>query len=179
MKRTSVLTVPLMLVAFVVSGQAITSTLQGQGKAKVVGTFHAQDAYNNNRDVTVTVWAYPTGIIYLDAGKYPYILTTQDRDTFIPLAQQAVHYCQVAKDNSTTIDFTKDIGNVTTEDGAMIVVRFVTHGWEHSGVELRIYHAGRNADLFVTTQDVADMAKALSAVTDYSTDYNRQVALFK
>jgi hypothetical protein len=61
----------------------------------------------------------------------------------------------------------------------MIVVRFVTHGWEHSGVEMRIYDAGRNTDLFLTTQDVADMAKTLSAVTDSTADYNRQAALFK
>jgi len=181
MKNIPILTVALLLFAFTVWGQVTNVTLEGQGNAKAVAAFRAQDSYDSNKDITVTLWTYPSGTIYLEAAPRSYILTTDDRDALTVLVQQGLHYCQVARDNTTTIDYEKDVGALNANDGAgaRIIVRFLTRGWEHSGVEVRFYDRGRNTDLFLTTQEVADMAQALSAVTDSTNDYNRQVALFK
>jgi len=176
MKRWALLFVAMVFVAFSASGQGFGFLLHGQ--AKVIGAFHAQDIGNDYKDVSPIVWAYTSGMIYLDTHRFPYFLTTRDRDSLVALVQQGVHYCQVAKANSTTVDYSKEVGEFVTEDGARIVIKFVTHGWEHCGVEMWTFNSGRNTGFLLTTQDVNDMVQALSAVSDSVADYNRQVAIF-
>lgn len=176
MKRWTLLFVAMVFVAISASGQGFSFLVRGQ--AKIVGTFHAQDIGNDYKDVSPAVWAYSSGMIYLDTNRVPYFLTAKDRDSLVSLVQQSAHYCQVAKANSTTVDYTKEVGEFVTEDGARVVVKFVTHGWEHCGVEVWTFNGGRNIAWLLTTQDVNDMVRALSAVSDSVADYNRQVAFF-
>ena len=176
MKRWALLLVAMVFVAISASGQGFGFLVHGQ--AKIAGTFHAQDIANDYKDVSPAVWAYTSGMIYLDTHRFPYFLTTKDRDTLVSLVQQSAHYCQVARANATTVDYTKDVGEFVTDDGARVVVKFVTHGWEHCGIEIWTFNGGRNIALLLTMQDVNDMVRALSAVSDSVAEYNKQVAFF-
>ncbi len=78
---------------------------------KAVGSFHAMDG-TNYKNVTFDIWTDPTGNLLISTPT-PYTLTPIDKDALIPLLQKAVRYMQVAKDNSTTVDFRKRVANPT------------------------------------------------------------------
>ncbi len=65
-----------------------------------------------------------------------------------------------------------------TDEGAYVVVKFITRGWEHSRVEVWVYEAGRNTILSMSAKDVNDMISALSEAVDTATAFQRQIALF-
>jgi len=143
---------------------------------KAVGSFHAMDA-TNYKNLTVDIWTDPTGNVLVSTPT-PYTLTPIDKDALIPLLQKAARYVQVAKDNSTTVDFQKDVGSLLTDEGAYVVVKFITNGWEHSHVEVWVYEGGRNTILSMSAKDANDMVSALSAAVDTATAFQRQIALF-
>ncbi len=149
----------------------------GAMNRKSVGSFHATDGYHYV-DMTIVIWTDTAGNILFNAPA-PYVLTQGDRDVLIPLLKKAIHYMQIAKDNSTTVDYKKDVGSVLTESGTYIVVKFITGGWENSLAEVWLYNSGRNAILSMSADQVNEMANALSAAVDTSADLQRQVDLFK
>jgi hypothetical protein len=141
-----------------------------------VGSFHAMDGANY-KDMTVDIWTNQTGNILINTPT-PYTLTPKDKDALIPLLQKAIRYMQVAKDNSTTVDFQKNVGSMLTDEGAYVVVKFKTSGWEHSRAEVWIYEGGRNTILSISAKEVNDMVSVLLAAVGTATTSQRQIALF-
>jgi hypothetical protein len=163
-----------LLALVLLFGIALSAEAQDR---KAVGSFHAMDG-TNYKDLTVDIWTDQTGNILISTPTTPYTLTPTDKDALIPLLQKAVRYIQVAKDNSTTVDFQKDVGSLITDEGAYVVVKFITNGWEHSRAEVWVYEGGRNTILYMTAKDVNDMVSVLSAAVDTATAFQRQIALF-
>ena len=143
---------------------------------RVVGSFRAMDGYDY-KDLTVAVWTDPTGSILIGTPT-PYTLTQKDREALISLLRKAVHYTEVAKDNSTEVDYQKNVGSLLTEDGAYVVVKFSTNGWQHSLVEVWVYDGGRNTILSMSAREAADMVSVLTTAEVTAADFQKQIALF-
>jgi hypothetical protein len=153
----------------------VTLSAEAQDR-RAVGSFQAMDGANY-MNLNVDIWADSTGDILISTPT-PYTLTPIDKNAFIPLLQKAARYIQIAKANSTTVDFQKDVGSLLTDEGAYVVVKFVTSGWEHSRVEVWVYEGGRNTILSMSDKEVNDMLSALSAAVDTSSTVQREIALF-
>jgi hypothetical protein len=150
----------------------------GAANRKMVGSFNAQDG-DTLAAVTPQVWAEPTGTLTLLNTPYAYSLTGKERDALVSLIRKAADYMQVAKDNSTTIQYGKEVGRITTEDSVLFVVYFFTESGEKSTGEVRIFNGGRNSILVLDGKGADDMVKSLSAAADPGAEYSRQVALFR
>ncbi len=144
-----------------------------------VGSAHAVGGFDHkNMAVSVIVNPAEQGRMWLAANS-SYQLLFSERDKLIDLIRLAAGKIEIAIANKTTISFEWPVGFFSTNDASLVIVSFMTDGYEASYTVVRFTAFGRDDILLLNKKDTQDFIDILGKTHGFVDDYQRQVALFR
>jgi hypothetical protein len=161
----------LAILCFVATGLFATG-------APTVTSLHAQDG-RDLKEMTISLSASPAeeGKLWL-TGIYSYRLQPAETEKLATLVQAAAKKIDIAIANKTTISYTQKVGSFYASSGALLLVSFVTDGYESSFAVVRTMDNGRSDVIMLNKHDAQEFLKALGTVNSLAEDYQKQVDLF-
>jgi hypothetical protein len=144
-----------------------------------VAIAHAEGGFDH-KNIAVTVIVNPAerGRMWLTANS-SYQLLFSERDELLDLIRTAAGKIEIAVANRTTISYRRPVGFFSTDDAALVIVSFMTDGYEASYTVVQFTAYGNNDILLLNKKDTQDFIDILGKSHAFVDDYQRQAALFR
>ena len=134
----------------------------------------------DHKNIAVTVVVNPAekGRMWLTANS-SYQLLFSERDKLLDLIRTAAGKIDIAVANKTTISYRRPVGFFSTDSAALVIVSFMTDGYEASYTVVQFTAYGGNDILLLNKKDTQDFIDILGKTHAFVDDYQRQAALFR
>ncbi|HVP19755.1 MAG TPA: hypothetical protein VMU36_12220 [Spirochaetia bacterium] len=146
---------------------------------QTMGSSHAESGYDY-KDMAITVLVVPVeqGMMWMNAN-YSYPLLASEGAKLVNLVQTAARKIDVAVFNKTAVSYLQEIGQLYTENGALVTVFFETDGYKSSYAVVRVMGFGCRDILLLNKKDAEDFINLLRNANSFVDNCQRQVALFR